>query len=57
MSTNGMPVISTYTGGVPSLIEDKQTGIFFPTGDTPMLAAKIHDIFDNDNFEIKYAGY
>jgi len=29
----GMPVISTYTGGVPSLIEEGQTGLFFQTGD------------------------
>lgn len=44
----GMPVISTYTGGVPSLIEDGQTGLFFPTGDVPMLAAKLREVFEDD---------
>jgi len=44
----GMPVISTYTGGVPSLIEEHCTGLFFPTGDAPMLAAKLYEVFKND---------
>jgi glycosyltransferase involved in cell wall biosynthesis len=44
----GMPVISTYTGGVPSLIDDGRTGLFFPTGDAPMLAARLREIFEDD---------
>ena len=44
----GMPLISTYTGGVPSLVEDGKTGLFFPTGDTPTLAAKLRDVFENN---------
>lgn len=44
----GMPVVSTYTGGVPSMIEEGKTGLFFPTGDAPMLAARLREIFDND---------
>jgi len=44
----GMPVISTYTGGVPSLIEDGQTGLFTPTGDAPVLAARLMDVFENN---------
>jgi glycosyltransferase involved in cell wall biosynthesis len=43
-----MPVISTYTGGVPSLIDDGRTGLFFPTGDAPMLAARLREIFEDD---------
>jgi glycosyltransferase involved in cell wall biosynthesis len=46
----GMPVISTYTGGVPSLVENGKTGLFFPTGDTPTLAAKLREVFENDDF-------
>jgi len=46
----GMPVISTYTGGVPSLVEDGKTGLFFPTGDSPTLAAKLREVFENDDF-------
>lgn len=45
----GMPVISSYTGGVPSLIEDNRTGLFFPNGDVPMLVAKLREIFENDD--------
>ncbi len=47
-----MPVVATYTGGVPSLIEDKHTGLFFPTGDASMLAAKLREIFENDNLAV-----
>lgn len=46
----GMPVISTYTGGVPSLVEDGKTGLFFPTGDMPTLAARLRELFENDDF-------
>ena len=49
----GMPVVSTYTGGVPSLIEEGQTGLFFPTGDAPMLASKLRDVFEDDSLAIK----
>lgn len=49
----GMPVISTYTGGVPSLIEDGRTGLFFPTGDAPMLAARLRQVFENDALAIQ----
>lgn len=49
----GMPVISTYTGGVPSLIEDRRTGLFFPTGDAPMLAEKIREVFENDELAVQ----
>ena len=44
----GMPVVSSYTGGVPSLIEEGKTGLFFPTGDVPMLASRLEKIFEND---------
>lgn len=49
----GMPVIATYTGGVPSLIENRRTGLFFPIGDAPMLAAKIREIFEDDNLAMR----
>ncbi len=44
----GMPVVSSYTGGVPSLIEEGKTGLFFPAGDVPMLASRLEKIFEND---------
>jgi glycosyltransferase involved in cell wall biosynthesis len=49
----GMPVISTYTGGVPSLIEEGQTGLFFQTADAPMLAARLREIFENDELTVR----
>ena len=49
----GMPVISTYTGGVPSLIEEGRTGLFFPTGDAPMLAARIREVFEDDALAVR----
>lgn len=45
----GMPVISTYTGGVSSLVENGKTGLFFPTGDKATLAAKLREIFEGDD--------
>jgi glycosyltransferase involved in cell wall biosynthesis len=45
----GMPVIASYTGGIPSLIEDGRTGLFFPTGDAPMLAARIREVLESDD--------
>jgi glycosyltransferase involved in cell wall biosynthesis len=44
----GMPVISTYTGGVPSLIDDGRTGLLFPTGDAPMLAYRLREVLENE---------
>jgi len=52
----GMPVISTYTGGVPSLVEHRRTGLFFPTGDAPMLAARLREIFDDDDLAVQLGG-
>jgi len=48
----GMPVISTYTGGVPSLIEEGRTGMFFPTGDASMLAARLREVFEDDHLAV-----
>ena len=49
----GMPVISSYTGGVPSLIEEGCNGMFFPTGDAPMLASRLEKVFDDDNLAVR----
>ena len=45
----GVPVVSTYTGGVPSMVEHGKTGLFVPTGDPSTLAATIQNLFDNDS--------
>ena len=49
----GMPVISTYTGGLPSLIDDGRTGLFVPTGDAPMLAARLKEVFEDDSLAVR----
>lgn len=49
----GMPVISSYTGGVPSMIEEGKTGLFFPTGDVPLLVSRIKAFFEDDALAIK----
>ena len=49
----GMPVISTYTGGLPSLIDDGRTGLFVPTGDAPMLAARLKEVFEDDSLAMR----
>lgn len=49
----GMPVVSTYTGGVPSLVDDGRTGLFVPTGDAPMLAARLQEVFEDDCLAVR----
>jgi glycosyltransferase involved in cell wall biosynthesis len=44
----GMPVVASHTGGMPSLIEEGRTGLFFPPGDAPYLAAVLDRLFKND---------
>jgi glycosyltransferase involved in cell wall biosynthesis len=44
----GVPCIASYAGGMPSLVTDHQTGLFFPPGDAPLLAARIKQVFTND---------
>ena len=49
----GMPVISSYTGGVPSMVEEGKNGLFFASGDVPLLVSRIKTIFENDYQAIK----
>lgn len=37
----GMPIIATYVGGIPSLIENGKEGVLIPANDPFMLAEKI----------------
>jgi glycosyltransferase involved in cell wall biosynthesis len=49
----GMPVVASYTGGVPSLVQEGVTGLFFPPGDAPLLAARIREVFEDDGLAEK----
>jgi len=49
----GLPCVATYTGGVPSLISDKETGFMIPIGDASMMADRIAKIFENDSLSVQ----
>lgn len=49
----GMPVVAAYTGGLPSIIQEGHTGLFFPTGDSAMLAARLRDVMEDDELAMK----
>lgn len=49
----GLPVIATYVGGVPTLIENNITGILVPANDPYYLAAKIKLLSIDKNLCVK----
>lgn len=49
----GMPCVATYTGGIPTLIENQKTGVFFPIGDSNYLAGTIKELFEKPENLIK----
>jgi glycosyltransferase involved in cell wall biosynthesis len=49
----GMPCAASYAGGIPSLVEEGKTGLFFPPGDAAVLAGKIRQIFLDDDLAVR----
>ncbi len=43
----GTPVVASYTGGIPSLLEDGAQGLLVPRGDAPALAAAVRRLLDD----------
>jgi len=43
----GLPVVSTYSGGIPEYVEDGRTGILVARGDAEELALAIGQLIDN----------
>ncbi|MCC8147303.1 MAG: glycosyltransferase family 4 protein [Bacteroidales bacterium] len=43
----GVPVVSAYTGGVPSMVEDSTEALLYRADDPVMLAWQIKQVFDN----------
>ena len=48
----GMPCVASYVGGIPSLIEEGKTGLFFPGGDAEVLASRIRCLFENNDLAV-----
>ena len=44
----GVPCVASYVGGIPSMIENRQTGLLFPAGDANWLAESIRSVFEDD---------
>jgi glycosyltransferase involved in cell wall biosynthesis len=40
----GKPVVAARVGGVPEVVEDRVTGLLYPAGDVPALAAALIDV-------------
>jgi glycosyltransferase involved in cell wall biosynthesis len=43
----GLPVVSTYSGGIPDIVEDRRTGILVARGDAKELAGAISQVIDD----------
>lgn len=44
----GVPCVASYVGGIPSLVKEGQTGLFFQAGDSVLLATRIAKVFEDD---------
>jgi glycosyltransferase involved in cell wall biosynthesis len=49
----GLPIISTWVGGIPSSVKDGKDGVLVPPRDSAALAAAIDKVIDNDDFRKK----
>lgn len=48
----GTPCIASYTGGIPSLVEHRKTGLLFSPYDSNLLANYIVEIFESDELAV-----
>lgn len=44
----GLPCVASYAGGIPSLLEEGRTGLFFPPGDAALLAQRLEEVLSDD---------
>lgn len=49
----GVPIVSSYIGGIPTLIEEEKTGLLFPPGSVEICALKIQKLFEDDELAKK----
>lgn len=51
--TFGMPCVAAYTGGIPSIMTDNETGLFYPGGDPYIFAGKISTLMEDRNLALR----
>lgn len=51
----GVPVIATYVGGIPSLVEDGSTGYLVPSNDPYMMARRITQLINDPTLAIRFS--
>lgn len=49
----GVPIVSAYTGGVPSMITDNTEALFYRADDPAMMAWQIKQVFDNTDAAVE----
>jgi glycosyltransferase involved in cell wall biosynthesis len=49
----GVPVIAAYVGGIPDMIEDRETGLLYRFEEVEMLMEEIRCVFKDNNFASK----
>lgn len=49
----GIPVLATFVGGIPSLVEHEQTGLLFPANDPYTLASLIEKVTDDTDLALR----
>ncbi|MBN1126164.1 MAG: glycosyltransferase family 4 protein [Sedimentisphaerales bacterium] len=47
------PSVASFVGGVPSMVRDGETGLFFPPGDEAILAEQIRRVFLDDQLALE----
>jgi glycosyltransferase involved in cell wall biosynthesis len=45
--TVGTPIIGSYVGGVPEMLDEGRAGLLFPAGDAEVLAARVAQVFSD----------
>lgn len=49
----GLPCVASFTGGIPGMMQDGESGLLTPVGDIPVLADNIRRIFRDDELAVK----
>jgi glycosyltransferase involved in cell wall biosynthesis len=49
----GVPCVAAYSGGIPSLISHRESGLMFPPREHTMLAKLVADIFSSDDLAVR----